>query len=257
MPSQISPTAGGLAQLPPSKGTRHSSNFDLGLDQETKQHIKSQLTSTSTELISRIYLAKFKEKEYLLNRKMQRVNENRRRERAPIADIVQKNWDGPLPVQALTVDDVRTLFGTCGLNYEQIIPLNVRQRIIKETQAGKKIELKVLKDLVSDFLKNPAKQRKTSSMKKLKKADIVPKDSLADQIEAENFRQVELTQHSEDEVNSLSELGGTNCVISVKGTQDYQTRFKMDLLKEEYYAAWQKKMNQTSKEKFLLSRPLT
>ena len=151
------------------------------------------MAGNSTELISKIYLAKFKEKEYLMNRKIQRASENQRRERTPIADIVSKDWVAPMPGMALTVDDIRTLFGTCGLNYELVIPLNVRQRIVKETQAGKKIELKVLKDLVSDFLKSgPPKQRKTSSMKKLKKAGISQKENQLNYMEAENLRAVEL-----------------------------------------------------------------
>lgn len=46
----------------------------------------------------------------------------------------------------------------------------MRQRIIKETQAGKKIDLKQLKDLVSDFLtKHP--KRKSISIKKGKPID--------------------------------------------------------------------------------------
>jgi hypothetical protein len=73
--------------------------------------------------------------------------------------------------KALTMTDVRSLFNSCGLNYEQIIPLNVRNRIIKETLAGKKIELKALKELVNDFLtKNP--KRKAISMKKLSKPHL-------------------------------------------------------------------------------------
>ena len=74
-----------------------------------------------------------------------------------------------LPEKALSINDVRTLFSTSGLNYEQILPLNVRNQIIKETVAGKRIELKALKELINDFL-NKTPKRKAISMKKLQKS---------------------------------------------------------------------------------------
>lgn len=118
--------------------------------------------------------------------------------------------------------------------------------------------MKVLKELVSDFLRSNPKQRKNSTVKKFKSRE--PKESMLEQIDVDNLQFVQLSQHSDDEINpTQSEVGdlkkATNFVVSVKG--DDRSRFKMDLLKEDYAQSWQKQMNITSKDKFLLSRPLS
>lgn len=84
------------------------------------------MANTSAEIISKIYLAKYKEKDLLFSRKDKRMIESRARKEKTPFDYT-KSWDTIInPNQMLTMIDVRKLFSASGLDYELAVPLQIR-----------------------------------------------------------------------------------------------------------------------------------
>lgn len=100
-------------------------------------------------------------------RKDKRIAESRQRKEKTPFDYT-RSWDTMFgPCQSLSIFDIRKLFSASGLDFELIIPLAIRQKIVKDSQSGKKIEIKVLKEMVNEFLQKGGR-RKHFVGKKLK-----------------------------------------------------------------------------------------